>query len=621
MEQDGPAKRTRSLTGVGNKGGRHHYGHREIANDFAFHEREGLGSPTQINAESVRPKTPSGNTITSSVKDIRNFFLQQQNTREKAKYANVKKSGIVSSKAIKVSAKVSKTTKGVKECKKSSKQKKSTKQRARCENTKQSSDRSNNRLDKIDEACAIQECERNQHPILKEVQSPDRLINSTSRQFVMKETKTIGINLLMDKCGTNSQTGEGAKQTEEDADNQTAIVEEASKEEPNIKGAGMQNKTDLTPTETETQGAYSGRRRIEPEVMDLKTVIQMFQEIKNDIKDIKSNKCKERMNQLDIKTQRHEETFKEVSAELTKYKLKMEVLTGVVKRMSTEMLELKEQMDNLRQDSMRNMIAITGFEGSPKNKTSKQQLEDFMSKEMGVEITILDLFQIGAGTPKTVVITVSNREEKAEINQAVRNIKHLVNSHGKKYFFRDYLPPARNERKRRQAAIFAENNKSEVNKVEMTWANKELSIKGQPYHKKITAPDVNQILSMSQEEIEDLLSIKMDVSDELHEQDSVFVAYTFPAGNYDEISHAYLKLKLIYPDARHITCAYLLPGVDTYHCRDYYDNEEHGMGENAFEDVRTTWHRKQSSLCNQILQRENWGKKIPMHTRSGKECN
>ena len=47
---------------------------------------------------------------------------------------------------------------------------------------------------------------------------------------------------------------------------------------------------------------------------------------------------------------------------------------------------------------------------------------------------------------------------------------------------------------------------------------------------------------------------------------------------HDEIQKAYCQLKLLYPEAQHIICAYYLPGSNQHTSRDYCDDGYHGAG-------------------------------------------
>ena len=60
--------------------------------------------------------------------------------------------------------------------------------------------------------------------------------------------------------------------------------------------------------------------------------------------------------------------------------------------------------------------------------------------------------------------------------------------------------------------------------------------------------------------------------------DNQFTGYTAPVNRLSTIQDMYLKMKLCNPKAKHVICAYYLPGEDTLSCRGYCDDGEHGAG-------------------------------------------
>ena len=59
---------------------------------------------------------------------------------------------------------------------------------------------------------------------------------------------------------------------------------------------------------------------------------------------------------------------------------------------------------------------------------------------------------------------------------------------------------------------------------------------------------------------------------------NTFIPYYIPAISTEPIQKAYLHVKLQHPSARHIVCAYRIPGYPVHEYNDYQDDEEHGCG-------------------------------------------
>ena len=121
--------------------------------------------------------------------------------------------------------------------------------------------------------------------------------------------------------------------------------------------------------------------------MDLQMVLKMFKDIKADMAEIKNNKCKERIDELEKQQNDKQKIIKEIQDEVNTNKVKTEVFSGVVKRMAVEIQELKNKIEAMEMERMKNMLTLTGFEGSEDNVMCKQQVEAFLSDEMGIDIT------------------------------------------------------------------------------------------------------------------------------------------------------------------------------------------------------------------------------------------
>ena len=96
--------------------------------------------------------------------------------------------------------------------------------------------------------------------------------------------------------------------------------------------------------------------------------------------------------------------------------------------------------------------------------------------------------------------------------------------------------------------------------------------------KKITTPNVETILDLTEQEMRKIMAIELEESEEIECEGSTFIGFTTVVESYIQVQDAYTKLKLLYPDARHIVCAYVLPGVDKYYCEDFCDDEEYNGG-------------------------------------------
>ena len=443
MDQQGPAKRTRSLTGV-KKSTTVNGSHLQLSAILQTNSKITEEAIIQ-NLPNVKRRSMSGSALVCTSDDIRNFFSKVE---EEIKVQKSKKSASTQGASAKPKNKAKVTIAKVKSNRGHAKIVKVVTPKGQ----KSSVVQKNNR-----ERADVKELR-----VQKSVSTP---VESVTKDSMYKEldnntNQVKGISVLLARLNkgegvTNikemkenrkarNQTTKGKCESSQQGSPQLRQSQEKIKENRNINNQESQiNVESEEENQHKENEEESEDKRIctEPEVMDLKVVVKMFQEIKKDMETIKENKCKTRMDGIEKGQVVYNKKLQDMDQELQSYKLKTEVLTGVVKQMSCEMEELKSQMERVREENMRNMVTVSGFEGDPDNEVCKQQIDVFLQEEMGIEINIIDLFQMVTVMPKTVVLTVGSKEEKAEIFKGIKNIKHLVNSHGKKYFFfRDYLP-------------------------------------------------------------------------------------------------------------------------------------------------------------------------------------
>ena len=86
-----------------------------------------------------------------------------------------------------------------------------------------------------------------------------------------------------------------------------------------------------------------------------------------------------------------------------------------------------------------------GFEGSNKKGILRRQLQSFFSTQLGIQVTMEDIYWIGNKQPKDIVINLLSISEKKLIFQNVSKLKMLRNRHGNKYYFRDFRTTAQND--------------------------------------------------------------------------------------------------------------------------------------------------------------------------------
>ena len=97
------------------------------------------------------------------------------------------------------------------------------------------------------------------------------------------------------------------------------------------------------------------------------------------------------------------------------------------------------------------------------------------------------------------------------------------------------------------------------------------------YVPRIVTPDPAAILRKSLPELNEIMGIKLDESLPHYYKNNKFRAYSLCTSEFSVIQKAYMKVKVNHAEARHIVCAYNIPGLKKYECADGCDDEEYGI--------------------------------------------
>ena len=177
-----------------------------------------------------------------------------------------------------------------------------------------------------------------------------------------------------------------------------------------------------------------------PSVVDARAVVEMLESLKIDIEEkfqkMENSKCS------------HISCSDEVSQLNSKVNIleaKERMIIGTMSRMQDEICELKRQNENMDTQLAKKKCVLSGFEGSEKRGILMQQIQDFVAAEVGITIQLEDAYFIGQNMPRDIVITLPTINDKHTLFQNKNKLKNVVNAHGKKYVFRDFRPQKQNE--------------------------------------------------------------------------------------------------------------------------------------------------------------------------------
>ena len=323
-----------------------------------------------------------------------------------------------------------------------------------------------------------------------------------------------------------------------------------------------------------------------PETITLPMVYQMFKDLKDEMS---RNKRKEEQEFEELKkdcaegaVQAVEDTLgigsqkmDKLKADLTYYKHKTTVLTEVCDRLTVEIGDLNQRLENVELSSNKRMVIISGFTSEDKLKKDQQieRIEKLILDELALEVSIDDLYYIG---DKMVAefCTLQDKKLVMKYKKFLKNVRHQ----GQKVYINDFIPMTVQEKRRRDRKIKEDlENDPEAKNVTVEYTRAGLTVAGVPYRKQITPPTPKELVDISVEDLHKILTIQSTKSAPLRKDNSVFQAYTTSVQTHQEVRDMYKRLKLVHPTARHISVAYWIRGIKHVSC-DFHDDGEPGSG-------------------------------------------
>lgn len=281
------------------------------------------------------------------------------------------------------------------------------------------------------------------------------------------------------------------------------------------------------------------------------------------------------------KCEENEGDIESLTKELQDCKFQLNTVSKIIVRQEEQISFLNRKVTEIQQREMNPNIVITGI---PEKKGEKALMcfNDFVVNQLELQelIPALQAFRIGNGPNRPLIVELRDpRNHKKKIFAQAKKLKGKTNQEGKPYFIADHLPEELHENRRRMNDLVSENRKKPVGyKLEMEFKNGKLLINDELYEKQIKAPSAEELIFPSERIMDIAAEIDLVKGKGAEEGKSKFVAFAAAVNEQLDIHAAYLKLKMKYANATHIACAYRLPGANTPHQQDYFDDGEFGCG-------------------------------------------
>ena len=336
--------------------------------------------------------------------------------------------------------------------------------------------------------------------------------------------------------------------------------------------------------------------------MDVRTVVQMMQDMKMEMNaSLKTELKKFKEDLMTSGTMQHEcqattdLRFLKAKIEVCEYKERL--MVDAMSRMTNQINEMQHKLEMIDSNNAKRMMLLSGFECSTKKADRLHELEYFVSQNMDINIRIEEAYPIGGNTPRDIVITLLSINDKHLIFQNISKIKNLKNSHGRKYYFRDYLTAKQNEhRKRAQHVADVVGEMDPIDQEEVSRTQEHIYIGDRPYQKIVTEPEATSVLRLPLTKLNQIMATPVDrCSKAIEIQGNRFTAYSIATNDKEYVQNAYMKIRLNHAEVRHIVCVWNIPGPREYENIDGCDDQDVGASAPLVEIM------KDSNISNRAI--------------------
>ena len=422
--------------------------------------------------------------------------------------------------------------------------------------------------------------------------TPKRIINKAKRLRKSKgpvhNSWQIGVNQFFKKSKSNPRAMEDQNSIND------SVVQNEEQTEMNVdtevnqaENAEIKSSTTNTEVKQHTEQdilrlAASAQEKIPdsevPKFLDIRTVMKMFRELKQDSAAKPDDGWKEKIDRfIEQHPKDQQSRFEKVYDELKWAKKRERIMARTVQRMQDITMELATKIDNLEINNAKRCIVISGLWIEGKKDSQIRQVEHFLYTDVGVDAQVEDTYPISQTNPPARVVVLLNQKDKHMIMKKKKILKDMQFEHP--VYINDYQPAALNERRKWEQEILSLNESLPTDEQKtIKFTAGKIVLDGEVQDQPVIPPGPEDILDLSEEELDHILRIKVLSGPKIEQDSSEFKAYTIAVSSHQEVQEAYSKVRWVHAAARHIVCAYYLPEESIFEQKGYCDDGEIGAG-------------------------------------------
>ena len=289
-----------------------------------------------------------------------------------------------------------------------------------------------------------------------------------------------------------------------------------------------------------------------------------------------------------------------------------------------EVAELKDRVTKIEINQCKKAVVITGLYTDDIEEKGKflvaQQVSEFLAETIGFKAAVDDVYEIGNAVPRSKVVVFQSIKDKELIIKFKPLLKEFRNEDDKPYFINEYYGQQQNAVRQRNRQIFKQNEeRQDTDKPAMELKGTKLLINGAQYVNKIEPPNPQRLLDLSVEELNNIMGLKICKGPHVDKDENTFRAFVYSVDTFQQVQDAYFKMRICHPKARHILCAYVIPGDELHYTRGCCDDGEHNAAEKVLQAMVHSKMEKTDFHCQILCWEKNRQRPIYLYPKCSRK--
>ena len=278
-------------------------------------------------------------------------------------------------------------------------------------------------------------------------------------------------------------------------------------------------------------------------------------------------------------------------------------LTSVIHHQEEAIDELKQRVEELEFKSVRDSITIGGIiecEGENVYDLVTEFFQDVLMVEE--DIPVLNAYRLGEKTDdntRPIQVKLSDPGHKGLLFKYVSNIQNKVNEKEQKFTLGDQVTGERADTQRWHRDTRKQNKKlTMAEKLKISVKKGNLFINNERFEMQVQCPRRSEFINVPLQRLEKYnhcMTTKLTEGEAIQVDDSKFIGYSAEILEIQDVVELYETLRFHHLDAKHIVCAYRLPGRQFPQLQAYKDDGETGAGR------RLLYLMRDADIMNRVI--------------------